>query len=116
MFFLKIGLFWISVIAILTFAFYSGSPDRLVYLYGVPSTHAEFTALLWPKLIFGLFWLIGLIFLFVGLKIVITDLLTKYFGKEVVGCVVDITPSGYYENNKPSYNAEILINASLVSS
>ena len=54
MFELIFGIIWTIITAFITFAFYGTTGD--VTVNGSLVSHEEFSAMLWPKLFFGMFW------------------------------------------------------------
>jgi hypothetical protein len=75
---------------------------------GVPVSQAEFNAMLWPKIFFGVFLLIGIAFLIVAIKKLIVNAKTSMNGDELYGYILDTRPNGTYVNGQPLFNAEIL--------
>ena len=61
--------FWLSLTAFMTYMFYFVAPE--VTVNGVLMSQAEFSALLWPKVLFGVFWLIGIISLISSINFII---------------------------------------------
>lgn len=108
MFELIFGSFWTLFTAFMTFMFY-GDTGGTITVNGVATSQAEFNAMLWPKLFFGLFWLIGLFMIFLGLKKLFTNYQTKIKGVEKDGYVVDVEDSGVRVNGRIYYDAKIVI-------
>lgn len=109
MFELIFGGFWTAITAFITFAFYGGLSGGTISVNGVPVSQAEFNSMLMPKIFFAIFWIIGLSFLFKGLKKLFANTATTISGKETYGYVVDIMDSNCYVNGRPVYNVKIAI-------
>ena len=110
MFELMFGGIWTTITAILTFVFYGGfGSGGTITVNGEVVSQAQFNAMLWPKLFFGIFWIIGLAFLIKGLKKLFANMATNFVGKETYGYVVDIINSNGYVNGNPVYNVKIAI-------
>ena len=107
MFDLIFGGFWTLFTAFMTFAFYGGFGGGTISVNGVPVSQAEFNAMLWPKLFFAIFWIVGLSMLFKGLKKLFANVATSSLGEETIGYVADIIDSGCYVNGNPVWNAKI---------
>ena len=107
MFELIFGIIWTIITAFITFAFYGTTGD--VTVNGSLVSHEEFSAMLWPKLFFGIFWLVGFFMLFRGLRKIIRDTSTNIKGEECFGKVCDIYNSGSYVNGRPELKADILV-------
>lgn len=107
MFELIFGGFWTLFTAFMTFAFYGGFGGGTISVNGVPVSQAEFNAMLWPKLFFAIFWIVGLSMLFKGLKKLFANVATSSLGEETIGYVADIIDSGCYVNGNPVWNAKI---------
>lgn len=105
-FLLMFSSLWLTITGFVTFVFYS--VDEL-QVNGVPTSHEEFSQLLWPKLFFGIFWLVGLTMLYFAIKEVIKDSKTEKLGEECFGKVVSHTPTSTYVNGMPVVKANILV-------
>lgn len=107
MFHLFFGIIWTAISVFIAFIMYSGGGN--ITVNGRPVSHAEFEAMLGPKLFIGLFILIGVIFICVGLKKIITNIITNTRGTETYGLVIGVRPSGTTVNGRPQLMADILI-------
>lgn len=107
MFHLFFGIVWTAISIFIAFIMYN--TNGTIEVNGRPVSHAEFEAMLWPKLFIGLFVLIGIIFICVGLKKIITNIITNTRGTETYGLVIDVRPSGTTVNGRPQLMADILI-------
>ena len=107
MFELIFGTFWTLFMVFSTYAFYGTNGD--VYVNGTPVSHEEFSAMLGPKLLFGLFWAVGLFMMGKGLIKVIKNILTNQRGEECFGRVDSIYNSGAYVKNRPELKADFLV-------
>lgn len=107
MFELFFGTFWTIVISALTWGMYGTSGD--VEVNGTLVSHEEFITMLGPKVFIGIFWIIGLTFIYIGLKKVITNSLTTRYGEQCYGRVCNVYHSGTYINNRPEYKADVLV-------
>lgn len=111
MFELFFGLMWTAITAIVTFGFYGTNGD--VYVNDTPVSHETFSAMLWPKLFFGLFWVVGFFMIGKGLFGIIRKTLRKNLintkGEECFGRVQNVYNPGIYVNEKPGLKADILM-------
>ncbi len=107
MFELFFGGFWLLITGIITFAFYG--TDATVSVNGVPMAHAEFVELLAPKIFLGVFWIIGLVMLTLGIIKICRNLQTSTHGVETYGVIIDITPTNMRINNRPVMQAEVAV-------
>lgn len=107
MFELLFGGFWLLITGFMTFAFYG--TEGPVTVNGVPMEHAEFVELLWPKLFLGVFWAIGLIMLFLGIRKIYRNIRTSTHGVETYGVIIDITPTNMRINHRPVMQAEVAV-------
>lgn len=107
MFELIFGIIWTAITALITFGFYGTAGD--VTVNGNLVSHEEFSAMLWPKLFLGIFWVVGIFILFRGIRKIIRDTSTNIKGEECFGKVCNIYNSGTYVNNRPELKADILV-------
>lgn len=107
MFELIFGLFWCAFTGLMTFLFYG--LDTPVTVNGTLVEHEAFVQMLWPKLLFGLFWAVGLIVLCIGIYKLVRNARTAMHGEETYGMVVDITPTNVSINNRPVMQAEVAV-------
>lgn len=107
MFELIFSALWLLVTGVITFAFYG--TDATVSVNGVPMEHAQFVELLWPKLFIGLFWIIGLVMLFLGIRKIYRNIRTATHGVETYGVIIDITATNMRVNNHPIMQAEVAV-------
>lgn len=101
---LLFGGIWLLVSGIVTFVFYSAGS---VNVNGVPVSHEEFVTLLWPKLVLGLFWAVGIAFFIPGIKLLLKDRKTKKYGEETYGVITRIYPSNVTVNGRPVLRAKV---------
>lgn len=107
---LKVGIIWLLITGFVIFAMYGGlGPGGTLTVNGEIVTQEQFNALLWPKIFFGLFLLIGLWMLFSGVKEQIIKTKTDIHGKESYGLITDIIPTGTYVRGRPELKADILV-------
>ena len=107
MFELFFGGFWLLITGVITFMFYG--TGSTVTVNGVPMEHAEFVELLWPKIFLGVFWIIGLVMLFLGIRKIYRNIRTSTHGVETYGVIIDITPTNMRINNMPVMQAEVAV-------
>ncbi len=107
MFELIFGIIWIAITALLTFGFYGTTGD--VSVNGNLVSHEEFSAMLFPKIFFGIFWAVGIFMLFKGIIKIIRDTSTSVKGEECFGKICNIYNSGAYINGRPELKADILV-------
>jgi len=108
MFELMFGGIWTAFIALMTFGFYGGFGGGTITVNGEIVSQAEFNAMLWPKLFFAVFWIIGLAMLFKGFKKLFANVATSSIGRETVGYVLDVVDSHCYVNGNPVWDAKII--------
>ena len=101
------GIVWTVISGFVAVIMYSG--DAAVRVNGEFVSQEVFNEMLWPKLFIGLFLSIGIAMILVGLKKILTNLLTKIKGVETYGLVIDIARSGTYVNGRPELMAFILV-------
>lgn len=63
------GTLWLLITAVCTWGFYGTNGD--VFVNGVQMSHEEFVIMLWPKIFIGIFWVIGIVFIIVGIVTII---------------------------------------------
>ncbi len=107
MFELFFSTIWLLVTGVITFAFYG--TEGTITVNGVPMEHAEFVELLWPKLFLGVFWIIGLVMLFLGIRKIYRNIRTSTHGVETYGVIIDITPTNMRVNHRPVMQAEVAV-------
>lgn len=107
MFELVFGIIWTAFTAFMTFMFYGIAGE--ITVNGVLTSHEEFITLLWPKLFFGIFWLVGIFLIVTGLRKLIRDGRTEKQGEICYGMVENVYPSGSYVNGQPLYKADVLV-------
>ena len=107
-FFMVFGSFWTLITAIITFGMY-GNTGGDIYVNGVLTSQAEFNEMLWPKLFIGIFWAIGLGFLFAGLKGIYKNFLTEAKGELCYGRILKMYRTGTTVNGIPELKADFLI-------
>lgn len=103
-FFMFFGAFWELIVSIILFVFYE-VPNGTITVNGKIVSQAEFNSLLWPKLIFLIFILVGLFFVVIGIIGLIKDNKINELGKEYYGKIIDI------HNNDCSINGRCLEDA-----
>ena len=103
------GLSWTGFVILILFIFFCGGPDSILTVNGVPMTVRE--ALQEPAIyiFFGIFIFIGFAFLSVGFRKVIRNALTKKYGYNTYGKVLDVYFSGMKINHRKIYNADVLV-------
>ena len=106
MFYLIFGTFWTAITAVITIAFYNAEG---VTVNGVWTPADEFAEMLAPKLFLGIFWAVGLIFLFVGIRKIVRNMLTATKGQETYAMVLDILPTGSSVNGNREYKGEFAV-------
>ena len=107
MFELIFGIMWTTITALITFGFYGTTGD--VTVNGNLVSHDEFSAMLLPKIFFGIFWVVGIFMLFKGIRKILRDTSTNLKGEECFGKVCNIYNSGAYVNGRPELKADILV-------
>lgn len=108
MFEIIFGSIWTLMVAIMTFLFYF-APEAAIRVNGEEVSQEVFSAMLGPKILFAIFWAIGLFMLFSGLKKVIKNAFTNTNGEPCFGRICDIYKSGAYVNGIPELKADILV-------
>lgn len=108
MFELIFGLIW-TVASVLCAVMMYGNHEMTIMINDEVVSRAEFNSLLWPKLFIGAFIVIGIVFLIIGLKKLMTNALTATVGTLAYGLIVDIYPSDCYVNDNPVLNADVLV-------
>ena len=107
MFYLVFGAIWICFMGVFTYAFYG--TDGPVSVNGQPISHEEFVEMVEPALFLAIFWLVGLIMLFIGIKKLLTDGKTRRLGYDTFGVITDIHRSGTRVNGRSLLNASVAI-------
>lgn len=102
------GTIWTVFMAFFTFIFYSANTGT-ISVNGQIVSQEEFNLMIGPKIFIGIFWIIGLMVLFRGLKKVITNYKTEKYGEVCYGRIIDIFRSGAYVNNVPELKASISV-------
>lgn len=93
---------------ILGFVFY-GNVGGTIEVNGEIVSQAEFNSLLWPKILLGAFAVIGLLFLFFGIRKIFKDKKTDKYGEMCFGKIFKVYESGTYVNGKAEYKADFLV-------
>lgn len=101
------GLFWTLFTFLLTWGFYFTGMD--ITVNGERVSQEEFNSMILPKVFIGLFLIIGIAFMFFGLKKIIRDIMTSKRGIECLGKIVDVYPSGTYINERPQLKADFAV-------
>lgn len=101
------GVIWTIFIAFFTLGAYGTNGN--VTVNGNLVSHDEFSSMLFPKIIIGLFWVIGFWLIFQGLKKIIKDSTTNKNGEICFGKICNIYHSGTYVNGYPELKADILV-------
>lgn len=107
MFELIFGIMWTVIVAIVTLSFYM--PGGTIKVNGQIVSQNEFNEMLWPKLFLGLFWLIGIIMIIIGLKKLLVNAKTSIRGKLTYGVVIDILETNMYSNGNPQLKADVAV-------
>ena len=107
MFEVLFGSAWTLFTAFMTFAWIGSegkflASDALGFRY-------KLMAIGGPMFILGIFWIIGLIILCIGLKKIIRNANTNKYGEECFGLVCDIYNSGAYINDVPELKSDVLV-------
>ena len=89
---LIIGIIWETVVAIVTFLLWF--TDTNVRVNGTYMNHNEFSSLLWPKILIGLFWIGGAIILIRGIRKILKNQKTEKNGEQCYGKICGIRPTG----------------------
>ena len=108
MFELFFGIIWTLFTSIVTYFLYFHTGGTR-YVNGVEVSQSEIQNMPFPMIFIGSFFIVGLLFIIIGLKKVYKDYQTKKNGEECYGRIVSIQPTGKSVNDKPIYKAEILI-------
>lgn len=108
MFELIFGLFWTAFSCFFAFMFYGGTGGD-ISVNGQYVTQEAFNGMLGPKIFIGVFILIGVVMIVIGLKKILTNAATSMKGVESYGTIVDIYPSGTRVNGRPVLNADVVI-------
>lgn len=103
------GGIWTLLSSIFLIVFYTPIPGTIYTINGQSATYEEFTSLLAPKIAFGAFLFIGLVFLAIGIFLVIKDVLTKNIGEECFAKVKDIRHTNVVINGYPELKALLLV-------
>lgn len=104
---LTCGSIWLTVTAIATYILYG--TDTNVRVLGQYVEHQEFTEMLWPKIIMGIFWVAGILLIVHGLRKIIRDNLTESKGEECYGKICGIFPTGAKQKNIPIYGVYVAV-------
>lgn len=107
MFHLFFGIIWTAISVFIAFIMYN--TNGTVEVNGRPVSHEEFNAMLWPKIFIGIFICIGIVFIIVGLKKIITNILTRTIGTETYGLITNVYPSNVTVNGRPQLMADVLV-------
>ena len=108
MFELFFGLIWTAISIFMAFMFY-GNSGGTITVNGIPTSQEDFNAMLGPKLFLGVFILVGVIMIVLGLRKIIRNIATSTHGREIYGLIVDVCPSGTTVNGRPQLQADVLI-------
>ena len=106
MFELFFGILWTLISGFSTLIF---CMSDTVIVNGQDVSKEEFSILLWPKLFFGLFLLIGIIFIVIGVIKIIRNRNTDLYGEECYGRICNIYNSGAYVNGRAELKADVLV-------
>ena len=107
MFQLIFGIIWTAFSVFMAFSMYNS--EGSIQVNGRPVSQEEFNQMLFPKIFIGIFILIGVIFMCIGLKKIITNILTHTVGEEAHGLVIRVYPSGTRVNGRPELKADVLV-------
>lgn len=100
-------LLWLMITAFCTWVFYGMGGD--ITVNGTPVSQEEFSGMLMPKIVIGIFWLIGLFLLFKGIKKCIKNASTNVNGELCYGKICSVYESGAYVNERPELKADFLV-------
>lgn len=101
------GLIWSLFTMLFTWVFYFSNGN--ISVNGKMVTQAEFNAMLFPKIFIGVFWTVGIVLMFWGLKKIIRNMKTSKIGIECFGKIIKIYPSGTYINGIPELKADFVV-------
>ena len=107
MFEVLFGTVWTIFTAFMTFAWISSEGKFLVS--DSIGLRYKFTVLGGQMCFFGIFWLVGLTILCIGVKKLIRNANTNKFGEECFGVVCNIYNSGTYMNDAPELKSDVLV-------
>ncbi len=108
MFEIIFGVIWLSITGLVTLGFYSGTASSIT-VNGQLVSQEEFNLMLWPKIFLGIFWVIGIIMIIVGLRKIIKNAQTEKFGEVCYGRIIDIMRTGTLVNNVPELKAVVQV-------
>lgn len=101
MFHLLFGIAWTAFSSLFMF---------LIFLADETETNSGFmNELLFPKILISVFILIGISLIISGIKQILRNKKTNAIGKISFGKILSIFPNGTYVNNKPYFDANILV-------
>ena len=101
------GSFWLFIVGIMVVVFYGGFFGSDIEVNGELMSQAEFSRLLWPKLFFFLFALIGISFIVSGIIPIIVEHKTLSSGEDCHGVIENIENTGELVNNQPVLKATV---------
>ena len=102
------GLAFTIIPLIMAFAMYGGAGGE-IYVNGVLTSQEEFNAMIWPKVLLGLFLLIGLSFLVAAFVKMIKNAKTSIAGVETYAIIIKEFPSNTTVNGCPIMNGEFAV-------
>ena len=108
MFEIFFGLIWTMITAFVTFGFYAGTAAT-IRVNGELVSQAEFNGMLFPKIFLGIFWVIGITMIVIGIKKIIKNSNTEKFGEVCYGRIISISKTGAYVNGVPQLKALITV-------
>ena len=108
MFEIVFAIIWLFITGICTFAFYSGEAGTIT-VNGQLVSQEEFNLMLGPKIFMGIFWVIGIFILILGLKKIIKNAQTYELGEDCYGRIVDIKRTGASVNDVPELKAIVTV-------
>lgn len=109
MFKIKFGCIWLGFVGLCIFILYGPLTAGGVNVDGMFLTKDELNSFLMLKIFFGVFLAVGIYILVSGIIDVLRDKKTDTLGKKTYGMIVDIYTNGAYENNKPEYDARVIL-------
>ena len=102
------GTIWLAFTSFITFIMY-GNKDGSITINGQEVGQEAFAQILWPKLLLGCFFAMGLWILISGIIKLFRNMQTKILGRETYGLILDILHTDTYVNGRPEWKAEILV-------
>ena len=102
------GVIWTAFMAIFTWLLYFATGGNL-FINSQGITQQELNDLLFMRIFIGIFWTVGIVLMFCGLKSIIRNLKINKNGVECFGKIIKIYPSGIYIDGRPEIKADFAV-------